>query len=46
MENKKKKNYKSPKIEIIEINKDEIIVTSGATNSFGASYLGGKGYNL
>ena len=46
MEHKKKKVYKSPKVEVFEVKKDEIIVTSGTTNSFGGGYLGGKGYNL
>ena len=42
-----KKVYKSPKVEIIKIKKDEIIVTSGGSgNSFGGDYLNGTGYKL
>lgn len=45
MKNNKKKSYKKPKIEIIKINKDQIIVTSGG-NSFNGEYLGKTGYRL
>ena len=41
----KKKKYIKPNIEIIKINKDQIIVTSGPTpdgNSFGSLYSGYK----
>ena len=42
-----KKKYIKPNIEIIKINKDEIIVTSGLSpNSFGGDYLTGTGYKL
>ena len=39
-----KKVYKSPKVEIIKIKKDEIIVTSGPVsgNSFGTPHDGYK----
>ena len=43
----KKKKYIKPNIEIIKINKDEIIVTSGpSANSFGGDYLSGTAYKL
>lgn len=42
-----KKKYIKPNIEIIKINKDEIIVTSrSSSNSFGGDYLTGTGYKL
>ena len=45
MKTKNKKSYIKPKLEIIKIKKDEIIITSGPTpegNSFGSI---NKGYN-
>ena len=42
-----KKKYIKPNIDIIKINKDEIIVTSGpSSNFFGGDYLTGTGYKL
>ena len=46
MKNEIKKNYKSPKLEIIKIKKDDIIVTSGTPGSFNSGLLGGGGYKL
>lgn len=45
MKKNNKKKYIKPIIEVITISKDEIISTSGA-NSFGGSYLSGKGYKF
>lgn len=46
MNNKKLKTFKIPLLEIIEIKNDEIVVTSGETNSFGNDLLSGPGYKL
>ena len=44
---KSKKKYIKPNMDVIKINKDEIIVTSGSSsNSFGGDYLTGTGYRF
>lgn len=42
----KKKTYNDLKIEIVEFNEDQVIVTSGEPNYFDEEYLNGRGYRF